>query len=117
MAAREIPARRNNNLVKKNPIARPARPTPETETRSRFMKNLLLVCTAFALSPLVGAESIAGLWNATINVNGTEIPFKIEFSGDGTNIKGWFFNGKQHENSTGGRFENGSLILNFDSYA
>jgi thiol-disulfide isomerase/thioredoxin len=81
------------------------------------MKKLFLLCSVIALAPLAGAESIAGLWNATINVNGTEIPFKIEFSGNGPEIKGWFFNGKQHENSTGGTFENGSLVLNFDSYA
>lgn len=81
------------------------------------MKNLFLLCSIIAFAPLAGAESIAGLWNATINVNGTEIPFKIEFSGDGSNIKGWFFNGSQHENSTGGTFENGSLVLNFASYA
>jgi thiol-disulfide isomerase/thioredoxin len=70
------------------------------------------------VDPHVGtAASLTGLWNATIDVNGTEIPFKIEFSGDGSTIKGWFFNGVDHENSTGGKFENGSLVLNFDTYA
>jgi thiol-disulfide isomerase/thioredoxin len=83
----------------------------------RCMKYLFLLCFLLALAPRAGAESIAGLWNATISVNGSEIPFKIEFSGDGTSVKGWFFNGKQHENSTGGEFTNGSLVLNFDSYA
>jgi hypothetical protein len=34
------------------------------------------------------AESLAGLWNATIDVNGAD-----------------------HENSTGGKLENGSLVL------
>lgn len=80
------------------------------------MKSLYLL-PLLAFAPLAGAESIAGPWNATITVNGTEIPFKIEFSGDGSNIKGWFFNGNQHENSNSGTFENGSLVLNFDSYA
>ena len=80
------------------------------------MKKILLLATVIAFAPVVRAESLAGLWNATINLNGTEIPFKIEFAGDGTNIKGWFFNGEEHESSTGGAFENGSLVLNFDSY-
>jgi thiol-disulfide isomerase/thioredoxin len=65
----------------------------------------------------IWSESLAGLWNATVSVNGTEIPFKIEFAGDGAAVKGWFFNGEEHENSTGGTFENGSLVLNFDAYA
>jgi hypothetical protein len=81
------------------------------------MKNKLLLATFIALVPAAFAESVAGLWNATVTVNGTEIPFKIEFSGDGTNVKGWFFNGDDHENSSSGEFKNGSLTLNFDSYA
>jgi thiol-disulfide isomerase/thioredoxin len=81
------------------------------------MKKTLLLATVFAFAPAIWAESLAGLWNATITVSGTEIPFKIEFAGDGSNVKGWFFNGDEHENSTGGTFENGSLVLHFDTYA
>ncbi|HWF10976.1 MAG TPA: TlpA disulfide reductase family protein [Bryobacteraceae bacterium] len=60
--------------------------------------------------------SIAGLWDATITWNDAEIPFKLEISGSGSNVKGWFFNGDDREISNSGTFENGSLILNFDSY-
>ena len=81
------------------------------------MKNKLLLATVIAFAPAAFAESLAGLWSATVNVNGTEIPFKLEFSGDGANVKGWFFNGDDHETSTSGEFKNGSLTLNFDSYA
>jgi thiol-disulfide isomerase/thioredoxin len=81
------------------------------------MTNRLLLATAMVLAPAAWADSVAGLWNATVNVNGTEIPFKIEFSGDGANVKGWFFNGEEHENSTGGTFADGRLVLNFDTYA
>ena len=80
------------------------------------MKKTLLLATVIAFAPAVWAESLAGLWNATVNLNGTEIPFKIEFAGDGSNIKGWFFNGEEHENSTGGTFDDGSLVLHFESY-
>jgi len=69
-----------------------------------------------AFTPAIWAESLAGLWNATVTLDGTQIPFKIEFSGDGANVKGWFFNGDRREYSTGGTFENGSLVLNFDTY-
>src|ERR1700733_993026 len=81
------------------------------------MKKTALLSGLLALASLSSAQTLAGLWSATINVNGTEIPFKIEFSGSGTDVKGWFFNGESHENSTGGKFENGALVLNFASYA
>jgi thiol-disulfide isomerase/thioredoxin len=82
------------------------------------LKTSLVLLAAIAFAPSLWAQqTIAGLWSATVTVSGNEIPFKIGFSGDGDNIKGWFFNGDQHENSTGGKFENGSLVLNFDSYA
>jgi len=81
------------------------------------MKITLLLATVTVFASAAGAESLAGLWNATVTVNGTQIPFKIEFAGDGGDIKGWFFNGENREYSTGGKFENGSLVLNFDTYA
>ena len=81
------------------------------------MKTKLLLISTIVFAPAMWAQSIAGLWNATITVGGNQIPFKIEFAGDGNNVKGWFFNGEEHENSTGGKFENNSLVLNFDSYA
>jgi thiol-disulfide isomerase/thioredoxin len=65
----------------------------------------------------IRAQSIAGLWDGTVTSNGTQIPFKIEFSGTGSDVKGWFFNGDQKEISNNGTVENGSLTLNFDSYA
>lgn len=81
------------------------------------MRNSLLLTAILAFASPVWSESLAGLWNATLTLNGTEIPFKIEFAGDGAAIRGWFFNGDERENSTGGKFENGSLVLNFDTYA
>ena len=74
---------------------------------------------AFALLfvPAVWAQSIAGLWDATLTMNGTEVPFKVGFSGSGADVKGWFFNGDKKEVSNKGTFENGSLVLSFDSYA
>jgi thiol-disulfide isomerase/thioredoxin len=82
-----------------------------TQTTKRLLLGAIL-----AFAPAAWGESVVGLWNATTNVNGTEIPFKIEFSGDGANVKGWFFNGEEHESSTSGTYANGSLVLNFDTY-
>src|SRR5580693_10173509 len=76
----------------------------------------LFAASLVLLAPAAWGQSVAGLWDATINFNGTDIPFKFELSGDGANVKGWFFNGDDREVSNSGKLENGSLVLNFDSY-
>jgi len=62
------------------------------------------------------AQSLNGLWDATVIVNGVEIPFRFELSGTGTSAKGSFFNGDEKLTSTTGSFENGALVLSFDEY-
>jgi thiol-disulfide isomerase/thioredoxin len=84
---------------------------------SRLAFASKLVASLFLLTPAMWAQSIVGLWDATVEVNGKQIPFHIEFAGDGASVKGWFFNGSDREVSTSGKYENGSLVLNFDSYA
>jgi hypothetical protein len=60
------------------------------------------------------AEPIAGTWNATELYHGAILPFQMEFSGAGKEVKGWFFNGDQTLPSTGGELRDGHLVLNFD---
>jgi thiol-disulfide isomerase/thioredoxin len=62
------------------------------------------------------AQSLTGIWDATVVVNKIEIPFRFEIAGAGTAIKGSFFNGDEKVTSTSGQFENGSLVLSFDEY-
>ena len=88
------------------------------------MRRLLVVLLAALVMPLAvrapafaQGSSVAGLWDAAVVVNGLEIPFRFEISGNGPNVSGWFFNGDEKVVSTGGKFENGSLLLNFDHYA
>lgn len=80
------------------------------------MRASLLAASLVALAPATWAQSVAGMWDATINFNGAEIPFKLGFAGDGANIKGWFFNGDDREISNSGSLDNGHLVLSFDSY-
>jgi thiol-disulfide isomerase/thioredoxin len=71
-----------------------------------------------------GAQSPAGLWDATVVVpvqnNGTiEVPFRFEISCAGpgcSSPKGAFFNGEDRLVSTTGSFERGALRLSFDEY-
>ena len=84
------------------------------------MKRLLIVILALVITLPAAAQqnpSPAGLWDAAVVVNGLEIPFRFEITGSGPGTRGWFFNGEEKVESTGGKFENGSLVLNFDHYA
>ena len=63
------------------------------------------------------AQSLSGLWSASVTANGLEIPFRFEMSGDGHSVKGSFFNGDDKVTSNRGSFDGGKLVLNFDFYA
>src|ERR1700722_1641138 len=82
----------------------------------KLLTASLFLIAPLLMSPSARAQSIAGMWDATINFNDTEIPFKMGISGDGANVKGWFFNGDDKEISNRGKLENGALELDFDSY-
>lgn len=83
----------------------------------RLAFGISLVTVALGASPQAQSPTPAGLWDAAVVVGGLEIPFRFEISGSGSAISGWFFNGDEKVASTGGTFENGSLVLNFDHYA
>jgi peroxiredoxin len=77
----------------------------------------------FALSALVaigcssGAPPIAGHWDAMVDVNGVQVPFRFEIAGDQSRVSGVFFNGDERIPSTSGALRNGALTLSFDHYA
>src|SRR5271154_3437904 len=96
-------------------------------TNHRSMKgaNVKTKCLAallFAIAPAAFAQTNAtptleGLWDATITFNGQEIPFRLQLAGDGPNLQGWLFNGDDKVVASGASFHEGSLVLDFDSYA
>lgn len=71
---------------------------------------LASVARAQAAAP----ASPAGLWDAAVVVDGLEIPFRFEIGGSGDALTASFFNGDDRLESTGGRYDNGSLVLDFD---
>jgi hypothetical protein len=76
------------------------------------------VLAIFAFTLLVSGQSVEGAWDATVTVNNVSIPFRIEIDGTGADVHSYFFNGDDRVNpSNSGTFQNGSLVLNFDSYA
>ncbi len=80
------------------------------------MKIARLGIVTLLLIPAARAQSIEGLWDATLKQSNAEIPFRLGISGTGADVQGWFFNGEDKLISSGGTYENGSLVLNFDSY-
>jgi thiol-disulfide isomerase/thioredoxin len=76
---------------------------------------LVLSLAGCAAPPAI--PSLAGRWDATVIVDGLEIPFPFEIAEDGRVAHGAFFNGDLAISSTDGRFENGTLSLTFAQYA
>jgi thiol-disulfide isomerase/thioredoxin len=76
------------------------------------------VLAIFAITLLASGQSVEGTWDATVTVNNVSVPFRIEIDGSGAEVHSYFFNGDDRVNpSNSGTFQNGSLVLNFDSYA
>src|SRR5580700_8344163 len=71
------------------------------------MKLGLLATLGFV--PALFGQSLAGLWDATVTLNGFSVPFRMEISSQGTTARGSFFNGEDRFPSTAGRFENDKL--------
>jgi thiol-disulfide isomerase/thioredoxin len=85
--------------------------------KTKFLAALLLAIAPVALAQSTPTQSLAGLWDATISFNGQDIPFRLQIAGEGSNVQGWLFNGDDKVIASSGSFQNGSLVLNFDSYA
>src|ERR1700691_1163807 len=78
------------------------------------------VLAIFAITLLASGQSseVEGTWDATVTVNNVSVPFKIEIDGTEADVHSYFFNGDDRVNpSNSGTFQDGSLVLNFDSYA
>jgi thiol-disulfide isomerase/thioredoxin len=69
---------------------------------------------ALVFLPLAVAQSLVGLWDATVKVKDLEVPFRFEISGDGSNISASFFNGDAKFTSSSGNYANGNLVINWD---
>ena len=81
------------------------------------LSALIIVLLALVAVPSrAAAQSVNGLWDATVLVNNgaLAIPFRFELSGSGSNVKGSFFNGDDKTTSTRGTYVNGTLSLSFD---
>jgi thiol-disulfide isomerase/thioredoxin len=88
-----------------------------TKCGFRLGARVLLALLVLALARTAPAQSVAGLWEGTVVVDGLTIPFRIEISGQGSHLRGAFLNGDQRVTSTAGQFDRGTVLLNFGQYA
>jgi peroxiredoxin len=80
------------------------------------MRKLLSLAVVLAFVPVARSETLNGRWDATVKIKDVEIPFRIDFSGDGSKFTGTVFNGDLPVASTEGHFENGKLAVSFGHY-
>lgn len=86
------------------------------------MKGTIGSILLLALSPLATAQSsdgptMAGLWDATLEINNVSTPFRLELTGTNDRLTGTLFNGEERYPSTSGSFQDGKLLLEWDYYA
>ena len=78
--------------------------------------KFFLLAAVFVTASTASPATLHGLWDGSVMVSGTRIPFRMEFAGTDQNLQGSFFNGDEKVTSTSGKFENGSVLLRFDDY-
>ena len=75
-----------------------------------------LVVLIFGAGSALCATSVNGRYDATINLNGTVIPFRLDISGEGNALTGTLYNGDDKETTTDASLANGAITLNFEHY-
>jgi peroxiredoxin len=80
------------------------------------MRKLFSLAVVLAFVPVARAETLNGRWDATVTITYVDIPFRIDFSGEGSKFTGTVFNGDLPVASTDGHFENGTLAVSFGHY-
>lgn len=75
----------------------------------------LWIATALETAVWAGpANSLTGRWDATVEIHGVTIPFRLDLSADGAGIAGSLFNGDIPVTPTSADFQNGLVTLNFE---
>jgi len=85
----------------------------EIAVRTTSFLSITLLCA----SVMLPAQSLTGLWDATITWDKVTIPFTIEFKAQGSRVESALFNGDERVTSTGGSFADSALHISFDHYA
>jgi len=82
---------------------------------SRSLVGLAAVSLSFG-AIVARAESLEGRWDASLTLNGTAIPFRLDLSGEGKSLVATLYNGEQKQYTTSAQEDHGAIVLNFDHY-
>jgi thiol-disulfide isomerase/thioredoxin len=75
----------------------------------------VLILMLFVTSNTSRADnSIVGRWDAFVTVGAANVPFRFEIAVDGSEARGFFFEGGKRVPSTSGRYADGTLQINYD---
>lgn len=88
-------------------------------TMVRTSVNIAALAALFAGSAgaLAGAKGIEGRWDAQLQHKGTVIPFRLDISGSGDQLKGTLYDGfRPYEYTTGASYQDGKLVLEIEHY-
>jgi hypothetical protein len=73
---------------------------------------VLAVPVAMAGNPAAEASSIVGRWDAALLNNGPAVPFRLDISAAGPDLRGTFYDGfKPYDATTTSTFKDGQLVL------
>jgi len=61
--------------------------------------------------------SLDGRWAGVADLNGTQVPFRLDISGSGDQVSAALVNGKEESPASSGSYSGGHLVLHFDYYA
>ena len=78
-----------------------------------------MLCGLVLCTSLASAQSLAGMWDATVVVpglNNLPIPFRFQIRQQGSEASGSFFNGDDKVTSSSGEFTDGRLTLRYPEY-
>lgn len=78
---------------------------------------LVVSCALPVVSGVASAQPLSGTWQATVKVNGLDIPFRVDFGGSDSIPQATFFNGDERFISTSGKLEGGSLEIKWEYFA
>ena len=87
---------------------------PGGVTHMKILPAYIAGAAAIALlasAPTASAEPLAGRWDASITIDGTDIPFRLDLSADGPGFHGTLFNGDETQTTTFASHVDGDVVL------
>jgi len=86
-----------------------------------YLRTVVLVALLFSAGRIAAAQDtsppLPGRWQASVTVNGVEIPFDFEIVNTSGALTGSFFNGERRITSTASRVEGNHIAFTFAQYA